>query len=220
MRPEFVRKNLFSLSNGMIAMDFLTPYHFNSSHSIVLLERLSHIYAEMDQAYQQTADFYGFECQGCNDNCCRSLFYHHTLIECLYLVKGLLGLPLDRQKDVMNKAALLMDSSQREMCPLNADGKCLVYAFRPMICRLHGLPHEITLANRSPTQHPGCGEFNRLCSSQPRHLLDRTPHYLALARLEQDTRRQFAYSQRIKMTIAQILTTFTGKIMGSGSRQL
>lgn len=196
----------------MISMDDLTPDHFNTSDCIVLLERLSHIYAEMDRAYRQTADLNGFECHGCDDNCCRSLFYHYTLIECLYLVKGVLGLPLDRQRDIMHQAVLLIDGNQRKMCPLNADGKCLVYAFRPMICRLHGLPHEIAPAGRPAIQHPGCEMFDRLCSSQPRHLLDRTPHYLALARLEQDARRQFNYSQRIKMTIAQILMTFIGRI--------
>lgn len=196
----------------MIPMDGLTPYHFDTSDCILLLERLSLIYAEMDQAYRQTAGLNGFECHGCDDNCCRSLFYHYTLIECLYLVKGVLGLPFHRLQDVMRQAKIVVDKDQRGMCPLNADGKCLVYAFRPMICRLHGLPHEITLANRSSTQHPGCGEFDRLCLSQPRHLLDRTPHYLALAGLEKDTRRRLAYNQRVKMTIAQILTTFIEKI--------
>ncbi|WP_156915750.1 hypothetical protein [Desulfatirhabdium butyrativorans] len=193
-------------------MHGLTHFQLTTSDCIGLFDRLSRIYADMDRAYQQTAEFYGFECHGCSDNCCRSLFYHHTLIECLYLMKGVQELSHDRLGNVMSQAILLPDENHRGMCPLNAEEKCLVYDFRPMICRLHGLPHEISLANRPPTQHPGCGEFDRLCSSQPRHFLDRTPHYLALARLEQDTRKHFVYSQRIKMTIAQILMTFTVEI--------
>lgn len=211
MRLESVRQNLFPVSDGIMPMHGFTHFQFNTSDCITFFDRLSRIYADMDRAYRQTADFYNFECHGCDDNCCRSLFYHHTLIECLYLAKGALELPCHLNEDVIRRAKILLDKDQRGMCPLNAEEKCLIYAFRPMICRLHGLPHQIALADRPPTQNPGCVEFDRLCASQPGHLLDRTPHYLALAGLEQDTRRHFAYSQRIKMTISQILMTFTVK---------
>ena len=35
-----------------------------------------------------------------------------------------------------------MPEDDQGLCPLlSQEGKCLIYASRPMICRLHGLPH-------------------------------------------------------------------------------
>jgi len=45
------------------------------------IDRLKQIYTAMDRAYDRAADPYGFTCDGCADNCCRTRFYHHTVIE-------------------------------------------------------------------------------------------------------------------------------------------
>jgi hypothetical protein len=74
-----------------------------------------------------------------------------------------------------------------------------------MICRLHGIPHEFT-----PPGHPqrlgrGCKAFYAQTGQQEKHRLDRTPHYLKLAQLEAQFKRQLGLNQKIKLTVAQML---------------
>ena len=105
--------------------------------------------------------------QGCS-GCCRGLFEISLLDACL-LQSGFVRLDGAVQKQVVTKASARVNELQanwpefrppyilnrlphddwQEMpeedqtpCPLlDADGRCLVYAQRPMTCRLHGLPH-------------------------------------------------------------------------------
>ena len=58
----------------------------------------------MDKAWNKIADLYGFQCNGCEDNCCRSLFFHHTYIEKSYLLHGFNQLDRQKQADVRVKA--------------------------------------------------------------------------------------------------------------------
>jgi Fe-S-cluster containining protein len=104
---------------------------------------------------------------GCSD-CCRSLF-DITLLDALYLKTGFDRLDAGIRARVVDKAKtrlrtlqalwpdfempyilnyrpeeewdILMPEDDETPCPLLAeDGTCLVYDFRPMTCRLHGLP--------------------------------------------------------------------------------
>lgn len=104
---------------------------------------------------------------GCAD-CCRGLF-DITLLDAFLLQQGLARLPAAVQKRVRERARTrlaelqvawpafgppfvlntMADEHWTEMpeddptpCPLlGDDGRCLVYAWRPMICRTHGLPN-------------------------------------------------------------------------------
>ena len=104
---------------------------------------------------------------GCSD-CCRGLF-DITLIEAFVLKQAFDRLPPKLRQPARTKAGkhlaqlrrrwpgfaspfllnALPDAEWTEMpeddptpCPLlGADGRCLVYAARPMTCRLHGLPN-------------------------------------------------------------------------------
>ncbi len=51
----------------------------------------------MDLKYKEAADYYGFDCTGCEDNCCFTRFFHHTLLEYLYIMEGY-GTTLSIQK--------------------------------------------------------------------------------------------------------------------------
>jgi len=53
-----------------------------------LFHLLYDIYTTMDRAWGMTASQYGFQCEGCEDNCCTSLFFHHTFIEKAFLIHG------------------------------------------------------------------------------------------------------------------------------------
>ncbi len=105
--------------------------------------------------------------QGCSA-CCRGLF-DITLLDAFLLKEGVEQLPGNTREQVLARchprlAELqqrwpqlqppyllnsLPDDSWQEMpeddeipCPLlGAEGLCLVYPFRPMTCRLHGLPN-------------------------------------------------------------------------------
>jgi hypothetical protein len=91
------------------------------------------------------------------------------------------------------------------MCPLNDEQRCILYAYRPMICRLHGIPHQLRRPDGQRQVGPGCGDFDRQCANSDPKLLDRTPLYIDLAALEKQLRRQLRFEGRIKMTIAQMM---------------
>ena len=104
---------------------------------------------------------------GCSE-CCRALF-DITLLDAWYLKHGFERLDASLKCAVLEKArerllslqgiwpdfhapyllnyrpeeewAILMPDDDETPCPLlGADGRCLVYDYRPMTCRLHGLP--------------------------------------------------------------------------------
>jgi len=186
-----------------------------------LLNRMETLFGEMDRAYETVAGQYGFLCNGCADNCCLTRFYHHTLLEYLYLVEGLRTLESGVRQTINNQALIVsakIDAADRQgealciMCPLNRDAKCILYPYRPMICRLHGIPHELQRPGGTPIKNPGCNEFLNQCREGGKTdyiRFDRTPFYRQMATLEQELRRETGYSDKIKLTIAQMLVNIT-----------
>lgn len=178
------------------------------------LGRLRRIYAAMDTAYGQAAAAYGFVCEGCEESCCRTRFHHHTLLEVLCLREGFGELPAGQQKQIRDRAAAVVGQHVRDlaagtdtkpMCPLNEAGRCGLYGRRPMICRLHGLPHELHAPGCAPQVGPGCAEFHRRCGRGVYHPFDRTPLYAELARLEAEFQQVLGTRRKVRMTIAEML---------------
>ena len=179
-------------------------------------DRLAAIYGEMDSAYDEVARLYGFSCTGCDDNCCLTRFYHHTAIEYAYLLRDFMDLPRDRRSETMERAlaysremkrVLAVNGSFSRMCPLNENGLCLLYASRPMICRLHGIPHELAPPGRPKTYGAGCGAFEVQCGKGVYHPFDRTPFYAAMADLERRFKEAAGISRKVKMTVADMLSS-------------
>lgn len=179
-----------------------------------LLDRLEKIYAYMDEKYNQATEHYGFKCTGCMDNCCLTRFYHHTLLEYLYIRKGFSKLNTNIKPNLKKKALDVLrltgeaDKNKKTahvMCPFNLDGLCLIYHFRPMICRLHGIPHELNRPGRGITYSPGCDEFAKLCGSKEYFKFDRTPFYIKMAGLEKELKETAGIHQKTKMTIAEMI---------------
>jgi Fe-S-cluster containining protein len=190
--------------------------------------RLQALYAQMDRAYQAAARRYGFDCQGCAESCCRTRFDHHTLLEYFYLREGLARLAPEvraavrgRAVEVRRETAALERQGRpvRLMCPLNQDGRCGLYAFRPMICRLHGIPHELRLPGRPVSYGSGCDLFSQRHARQAYVPFDRSPLYARMASLEQEIRGALGFGARLKMTIAEMLTDETGSA-GDAPRSL
>jgi hypothetical protein len=178
------------------------------------LDRLKQIYAAMDDAYHRAADAYGFVCDGCRDNCCRMRFYHHTLIEYLYMIEGLRTLPSEKKIEVRVRALTVAaetaraDSSGaavRLMCPLNFAELCILYPYRPMICRLHGIPHELKRPGQNPVYGPGCEAFDRRCGGKGYFKFDRTPFYRDMAMLEQEVKQTLSVAGKFRMTVAEMI---------------
>jgi hypothetical protein len=181
------------------------------------------LYNKMDAGYDTVAAQYGFQCNGCKDNCCQSLFFHYTFVEKAFLRHGFFQMDAKMQKNIRQKAAnyitrtftrspvqtesapkALQPASLKMICPLNQDSRCTLYFFRPMICRLHGLPHELTRPGDSGVvRGPGCdaGKFEH----KPYIPFDRTPFYIQMAGIEQSFRKKFGRTGKIRETIAHIL---------------
>ncbi len=188
--------------------DFIdTPDYF--------LDRLRKIYADMANAYDTiSAQYGGFSCEGCPENCCRTRFYNHTLVEFFYLMEGLATLSEERQAALQVRAADVCRDvaaaeadgmTPRVMCPLNDDGLCGAYEHRLMICRLHGLPYELRIPGKEPFYGEGCHIFTDCCGDKEYIVFDRTAFYQAMAGLEKDLRDALGASQKFKKTIAEMI---------------
>lgn len=176
--------------------------------------QIESFYAAMDRAYDEVAGGYGFSCTGCADNCCMTRFYHHTTIEYAYLLSGFFQLSRHRQAVCLDRAeaynreldmAFRDNTEFRHMCPVNHDGWCALYAFRPMICRLHGIPHELAPAGRGKTFGAGCAAFEAYCGDISYVPFDRTPFYTRMADLEARFRKQTGIAEKFKMTVSGML---------------
>ncbi len=180
------------------------------------VRQIKALYAAMDRAYEEVASGYGFSCTGCADNCCMTRFYHHTSIEYAYLLSGFFELSRNRQIVCLARAdeyireldrAARENADFRHMCPVNDDGRCSLYAFRPMICRLHGIPHELAPPGRGKTFGAGCGAFETHCGEVAYIAFDRTPFYTGMADLERRFRKQTGIADKFKMTVAHMLVS-------------
>jgi len=171
----------------------------------------------MDKKYQQAADYYNFHCTGCDDSCCFTHFYHHTILEYFYIMEGYHTLDNEQKVQVMHRALEVCRKTReadekkapvRLMCPLNGNNLCLIYIYRPMICRLHGIPHILQRPGHGVLYSEGCEVFSEQCQGKERLEFDRTPFYIKMAKLEKELKQAVGMTQKIKMTVAQMVTTF------------
>ncbi len=181
------------------------------------MNRLRRLFADMDREYEAVAGRYGFQCRGCEDNCCLTRFHHHTVAECLYMWEGFQGLPAThrqalrrRSETVIQKTAAAEEAGGpvRVMCPVNQDGLCRLYSHRPMICRLHGIAHELHRPDGRRVQGPGCDRFTQAAQNRPCLPFDRTPFYARMARLEKALRETLGVAERVRMTVAEMIRSF------------
>ncbi len=188
---------------------------FQADKLDIFLSRLQTIFAQMDQKYDEVAEAYGFKCRGCEDNCCLTRFYHHTYLEYLYVRLGFDKLDFPERKIILTRAADVCRQVEmadkkgepvRQMCPLNQSGMCSIYFYRPMICRMHGIPHELRKPGQPAFHGPGCGDFDKQCPDVSNVQFDRTPFYFEMAKLENEFKQAAGLTGRIKLTIAEMIT--------------
>ncbi len=186
----------------------------NTDLAAPFFNRLRQLFSDMDEEYRHASEYYGFDCRGCDDNCCMTLFFHHTYLEFFYLMEGVNALPPDDRESLFERAetahrkTLEMEQkkiSVRLMCPLNVEGLCILYDRRPMICRMHGIPHELKPPGRPAVLGPGCDAFSTRCGSKTYIPFDRTPFYIEMSTLENELKQRFNISRKFKKTITQML---------------
>jgi len=184
--------------------------------------KLAILYQEMEVGYDQAAAKIGLTCQGCPDNCCDSYFLHHTYIEWAYLWRGLRTLPPPLVEAAQARARLCLDhyreaeaaeSWPKIMCPLNQNGLCMLYLYRPMLCRTHGVPARLRRPDGRTLHFPGCFRCQELMAgASPVAIeMDRTALLRRLANLENAFLggRQTALP-KMKMPLAAMLITEDG----------
>jgi Fe-S-cluster containining protein len=190
-----------------------------------LLERLKFIFAGMDAAYDTAAAHYGFSCSGCEDNCCTQRFFHYTLAEYFYLAEGVKALDGGRRAEALLRAGEAAAAYEGEvqrgellpiMCPLNFEGLCSVYEFRPMICRAHGLPHKFKRHDGAYQEGGGCHRFTAEVIPDVR--IDRTEFYRELAALEKEFRQGLGVAGKYRRTTAQMLMEMAGDFQSDGDK--
>jgi hypothetical protein len=93
------------------------------------------------------------------------------------------------------------------MCPLNEDGRCQLYEYRLMICRLHGVPNSFVMPDGKKVNFPGCFRCQALCSDLKEvPVLDRTRFYRDLASLEMTFLQSRSEAlPKVNLTLAQML---------------
>ena len=175
--------------------------------------RLITLYDKMDAAWNDTAAKYGFTCNGCQDNCCTTLFFHHTHVEKAYLRYGFKTLGAAQRKEIKKKAKQYLQTMAQAkkdtnpldiMCPANKNGRCTLYSYRPMICRLHGIPHQLKKPGKLMVESPGCHAGKPLFDAGD-HPFDRTPFYREMSLTEMQFCKTHGKTTRIKQTIAHML---------------
>jgi uncharacterized protein len=103
-------------------------------------ERLAELYVKVDSFFQRAAARFSgpgdITCHAGCDDCCRRRFTV-TAIEAEVIAEGLASLPAE----VRELLAARSTRGDPAVCPaLEADGRCAIYPYRPVICRTHGLP--------------------------------------------------------------------------------
>ena len=186
----------------------------------MLAERMRRIYQAMEKEYEAVARQLAFGCDGCPDNCCDSYFLHYTYVEWAYLWRGMRQLPEQRQQEIVGRAGLVLRQYQEQlareqrplvMCPLNENGRCVVYPFRLLVCRTHGVPAAMTRPDGRRLSFPGCFRCQEIVAARSVEakavpMVDRTHLLRQLAQLENEFLRDIRERcPKIRMTIAEML---------------
>jgi len=185
-----------------------------------LQQQLGALYDEMEAVYDRVAFEIGLSCTGCPDNCCDSYFLHHTYVEWRYLWYGMEQLPREKQSEILERAviyekkskeAILSGERPKLMCPLNENNRCILYRYRLMVCRTHGVPAAMVRPDGKRMRFPGCFRCQEIVegryvdeSTKPE--MERTELLKRLVLLEQRLLQgQKHLLPRVKKTIAGML---------------
>ena len=110
----------------------------NEQQAHAVRERYRELAAKLDAFFERVQSRYGgaMQCRAGCSGCCR-VRLSVTALEASVLREGLAQLP-EAERARLAERARRADTGA---CPaLEADGRCAVYAWRPLVCRSHGVP--------------------------------------------------------------------------------
>jgi hypothetical protein len=142
---------------------------------------------------------------GCDD-CCRRRFTV-TGIEAAVIREGLAALPGERRLALAIRAR----DGDPGVCPaLDDDGRCAIYAHRPVICRTHGLPLRFTepRAGRSLPMLDACPKNfvgQDLAAVSPASVMDQTTLSTILGALDAADAAETGRARGERVEIAALL---------------
>lgn len=184
-----------------------------------MIRELEDIYQKLQNEYVRVAEELEFSCDGCPDNCCDSYFLHHTYAEWAYLWLGVAELAPEKQQELIERARIYVEKSEaaieqgerpQHLCPLNENGRCILYKHRMLVCRTHGVPATMTRPDGQTLRFPGCFRCQEIVESKPEEEqathVERTPLLQRLALLESEllqNRRHLV--PKVRLTIAEML---------------
>lgn len=180
-----------------------------------MIPRLVEIYRRIDHAYAEAVQSVGFSCQGCDGTkCCTVDLRISTVVEMSYLRQGFNTLSHSGQDEILARCREIVRAKEvspagelyrNSVCALNSDGMCVLYEYRPMICRLHGIPYFFVGPRDSMEQGDGCARFTELHQGRDSiSKLDRTQFYRDVAVLEVEAVRLRGERTK-KRTVAETL---------------
>lgn len=177
------------------------------------LEGLEEIYSGIDSLYESARRAYGFGCKGCAESCCFTRFDHYTIIEEAYRLSGFDRLPSERKRHFVRRASSVVEAYEsagdeaRTAGPLYEKGLCVLYAYRPMICRMHGVPYLTFRQDGAVEYGAGCSRFmsDHAGKDFVFYPFNRTMFYHEVARIERDMRAATGVSTVQRKTIADML---------------
>ncbi len=106
-------------------------------NGIDIFKNYRELVAKVDEFSRRVRDEFApvMSCrEGCSD-CCRHIAVFP--VEAAFLAASLKSLPAEAAAPIRLRARA---ASREGECPLLQEGRCLLYASRPLICRTHGLP--------------------------------------------------------------------------------
>lgn len=166
------------------------------------LQNHRNLLARVDALCRRIALEYG-DCLACGegcDDCCRHISIFP--VEAAALAMALLDLPAEEVARIRGLASI----ASSDACPLLENGRCLLYAARPIICRTHGFP---MFSSRREGVIDFCPKnFNGVTSFPAAYLLDLDLLNTTLAAINAVFTASAGYSQRggqERLTIAEAL---------------
>jgi Fe-S-cluster containining protein len=184
-----------------------------SENELVL--RLIELYRNIDSTYAEAAEKIGLVCEGCDGaKCCTVDLTLHTFMEIFYLRRGLNTLEPAKRLEILGRCHSMIEAKKEApygdryrnaVCAVNTEGTCMLYEYRPMICRLAGIPHFITRPDGSKVESGGCERLQKIFPISDLKI-DRTEFYQEMARMEVEAVR--ARGRRTKkLTVAEALAS-------------
>lgn len=188
-----------------------------------LTPRIRELYRKIDSAYAAAAEKTGLTCEGCDGViCCSVDLTLHTFIEISYLRLGFKTLEPSLHSEILKKSLWIVDAKRvapygdryrNAVCALNFAGACILYEYRPMICRLAGIPHVFTRPDGSEAQSGGCKKFEETFRGQNTEAkIDRSEFYREMADMEiEAVRARGKRTEKLTVSEALVIERFSGE---------